>query len=393
MKLQHKFLQCVDLLRADAHLWRPNPFLDSNLEWTKHHPDLYQACVQLDEDQLHTLEDSPEALLDWLAHYLTSVAAIRHLTNLDFSKQRPVKWSSHWDVGIPGRKAEQIQAFAHSIQRQGKHWVDWCSGKAHLGRNMAQIHQCGCVAVEYNQQLCQQGEAIAAKQQVDVTYKHANVITDDIALDPESHVLALHACGDLHRTLINQICQQKVAALSLAPCCYPLWIKQHFTPLSQLAQKHDLALTRHDLHLAVQESVTASKREQKLSSTMAAWRLGFDQLQRDIRGVDQYLTTPSMPLSILKQGFEQFCRQLAQKKQFDLPQDIDWQDYQQQGERRWQRARRLQLVRHAYRRPLELWLVLDLALKLEESGYQVALSEFCDRNLTPRNLLINAQQA
>lgn len=58
---------------------------------------------------------------------------------------------------------------------------------------------------------------------------------------------------------------------------------------------------------------------------------------------------------------------------------------------RWAKLRRLQLVRHAYRRALELWLVLDLALRLEEANYTVVINQFCDRALTPRNIIINAK--
>ena len=52
---------------------------------------------------------------------------------------------------------------------------------------------------------------------------------------------------------------------------------------------------------------------------------------------------------------------------------------------------RLSIVRHAFRRPLEVWLVLDLAVRLENDGYAVDLGQFCERRLTPRNLLISAR--
>jgi len=47
-------------------------------------------------------------------------------------------------------------------------------------------------------------------------------------------------------------------------------------------------------------------------------------------------------------------------------------------------------VQHLFRRPLELWLVLDVAMYLQEQGYQVSLSELCAPELTPRNLLLQA---
>ena len=52
---------------------------------------------------------------------------------------------------------------------------------------------------------------------------------------------------------------------------------------------------------------------------------------------------------------------------------------------------RLSIVRHAFRRPLEIWLALDLAVRLENDGYSVSLGRFCERRLTPRNLLISAR--
>jgi len=54
---------------------------------------------------------------------------------------------------------------------------------------------------------------------------------------------------------------------------------------------------------------------------------------------------------------------------------------------------RLSIVRHAFRRPLEVWLALDLAVRLENDGYAVDLGRFCERPLTPRNLLISARLA
>ena len=50
----------------------------------------------------------------------------------------------------------------------------------------------------------------------------------------------------------------------------------------------------------------------------------------------------------------------------------------------------MELVRHLFRRPLEVWLLLDRALFLEEQGYQAEVGTFCPKPMTPRNLLIRA---
>ena len=54
--------------------------------------------------------------------------------------------------------------------------------------------------------------------------------------------------------------------------------------------------------------------------------------------------------------------------------------------------RNLELLRGLFRRPLEVWLLLDRALYLQEQGYRVRLGQFCPAQLTPRNLLLLAER-
>ncbi|WP_236744534.1 hypothetical protein [Marinobacter similis] len=136
--------------------------------------------------------------------------------------------------------------------------------------------------------------------------------------------------------------------------------------------------------------MTAPARVREQTRLVSQWRLGFDSLQRELRGVDEYLAVPSHPSKVIHEGFAGFCRWAANKKAIALSPDIDFDAWEAEGVRRWQQVRRHELVRHLFRRPLELWMVLDYALYLEEQGYRVRLGEFCDRSLTPRNLLLDA---
>ena len=54
--------------------------------------------------------------------------------------------------------------------------------------------------------------------------------------------------------------------------------------------------------------------------------------------------------------------------------------------------RNLELVRGLFRRPLEVWLLLDRALYLQEQGWKVQLGTFCAYHLTPRNALLLAER-
>lgn len=378
-------------LAKDQRLWRPSPFIEPKPAWLDQRPALASACLALNDSELDRLENDPQALLQKLSFFIPEVTALAELTRIPRLENAVVELPKRWDVGMPGRKAEQVRAFAAAVVPHGESWLDWCSGKAHLGRTLGAVWQMPCVALELDYALCREGARSARPMPVPTQFINTDVLRPGIKIPSTAHLVALHACGDLHRGLVLAACEHRVGAATFAPCCYALWVEREFTPLSQCARKHDLHLTRDDLRLAVQESVTAAPRIKAQSHKLTAWRLGFDTLQRRLRQSDTYWHTPSLPLSALHLGFEQCCRQMAEHTQLFLPASIDWNYFEKQGYARWAQVRRLQLVRHLYRRALEFWLVLDAALCLEEAGFTVKIGEFCARTLTPRNLLIDAR--
>ena len=66
-------------------------------------------------------------------------------------------------------------------------------------------------------------------------------------------------------------------------------------------------------------------------------------------------------------------------------------EYEAQGQALRLRVEKLELVRTAFQRPMELWLACDLAMFLEESGYRVEMRQLCERAVTPRNIALVAQ--
>jgi len=204
--------------------------------------------------------------------------------------------------------------------------------------------------------------------------------------------VALHACGDLHARLLHLSISQGCRQLALAPCCYNRIQTPEYQPLSQAASRSDLRLSRDDLALPLSETVTAGARDRRQRNQSMAWRLGFDLLQRTLRGEDSYLPTPSLPSAWLKKSFEQYCRDLAELKGLPQPARQDWNALERHGWQRLAEVRNLELVRALFRRPLELWLIMDRALLLAEHGYQVRWGTFCPSELTPRNIMLLAER-
>ena len=76
-------------------------------------------------------------------------------------------------------------------------------------------------------------------------------------------------------------------------------------------------------------------------------------------------------------------------KELSLGSDIDFDSYLVQGEVFFWEMEKMSLVQQVFRRPLEIWLALDRAIYLQEKGYEASIEEFCERSITPRNLLIH----
>lgn len=395
LAMQHRtrFLTLTDQLQCLSAFWRQSAFCDTDLAWRHQFPMLGDACLQLEDAAVDALERQPEALHHFLAEFIPGYRDLLALLPLR-ERMQPATLCGRLATGVPGRKWTQMAAFIGALPKaipgQDRTVVDWCSGKAHLGRALAHHWQCSLHAVERQPALCDEGATLAAPWVKEVKFSCKDVLEQPHEFAAKDFVIALHACGDLHRALLRQWRDSESPHLCLVPCCYQLWLDDLYIPLSQAATINNLALNKNQVRLAVQEMVTSAERERRQSQTMAQWRMAFDLIQRELRGVDEYLPTPSLGYHLLAQGPERVIRTLADRKSLSIPDGFDIQPYVARAEERHAAFRRLQLVSHGFRRALELWLVLDLALYLEEGDCEVELTSFCPRDITPRNIRILA---
>ncbi|MFM7785197.1 MAG: methyltransferase, partial [Gammaproteobacteria bacterium] len=205
------------------------------------------------------------------------------------------------------------------------------------------------------------------------------------------HGVALHACGDLHRRLIELGVARGVPALSIAPCCYHL-VRDPPAALSAVGVAHWPGLRDADLRTAVQETVTAGASVRRRRRRLQCWQLGLDALIRECSGRDAWTPLPAVDAHVLAGSFADYCRLQSARKGIELPGGCDFGAWERRGAQRFAEVSALDLLRHAFRRLLELWLVLDRAMYLAEHGYALRVGHFCARELSPRNLLLLARR-
>ncbi|EZP63718.1 methyltransferase [Pseudomonas sp. RIT357] len=372
-------------------LWRPRPFTQRQLPWENEYPELAQWLRQRSLADAEANHNQPHDLLA-PAPFPQFASQALQLSTVDKLPTQPLQPAAHrLNVDVPGRKWQQIEAFGAALQfaQTPRHWLDWCAGKGHLGRRLLHTGQ-QLTCLEYDPALIASGQALSEHHGLPVTHRLQDVMAD-VAISAEHTPVALHACGDLHVRLLQVASAAGCKQLALAPCCYNRIQGDTYQPLSDAGRASTLLLSLDDLGLPLSETVTAGKRVRLQRDTSMARRLGFDQLQRLLRGCDEYLPTPSLPTHWLDKPFADYCRELARLKGLSTGEQ-DWAALEAHGWQRLAEVRNLELVRGLFRRPLELWLVLDRALFLSERGYRVEVGSFCDPTLTPRNLMVLAER-
>ncbi|USH01533.1 SAM-dependent methyltransferase [Grimontia kaedaensis] len=391
--LTERFTQLDALLSLHKAFWQGVPFDCLDLPWRKSHPEL---CEWLDSQSLQELETwkaNPTALAKVLNEWLPEADAFVSLSAITQQETEDVSCDSHWSTGVPGRKWSQVSTFTAAVPGgEGERWLEWCAGKGFLGRILAVTKKANVTSLEWQQALCEDGQAYAAQHQLPMQFVQGDAFAKESQQLVEAcdHAVALHACGDLHVTLLRHAVVAKPSSVSVSPCCYHLIQDKHYQPLSSLAKASTLLLSKHDLKLPLQETVTAGQTVRNKRFVEVSFRLGFDALQRSLSESDKYLPVPNVQKSLLNEGFEAFCYWAAEQKSIILPEGICFDDFLLIGETRFHTVEKMETVRTLFRRPLEIWLVLDRALYLTENGYHTDISTFCSRELTPRNLLIHA---
>ncbi|MFF7707488.1 methyltransferase [Pseudomonas sp. NPDC007930] len=393
--LQGHFEALGRFLSEHQGLWRPAPFTVLACAWERQHPALADWLRQHSVEHADAAQANPYALpapapYPALAEHAQALCELPALPSAAVAA--PPQGLA---TGVPGRKWAQIEAFASHLMFAAptRQWLDWCAGKGYLARRLA-AGGAPARCLEWDPALVSAGQALSERHGLAVQHLAQDVLAAGAAeqVPAGSTPVALHACGDLHLRLLALARQAGYPQLAIAPCCYNRTQAEQYQPLSRAGQASGLHLSRQDLALPASEAVTAGRHVRRQRDQSMAFRLAFDLWQRALGGHDRYLNTPSVPVAWLHKPLRQWCLDMAAVKGLAVATEPDWAHLEQQGWARLAQVRNLELLRNLFRRPLELWLVLDRALYLQEAGYQVQVGTFCPPALTPRNVMILAER-
>lgn len=351
--------------------------------------DFAEELQQLDLTECAVLDADESALHERFSRYF----AHWQCPQLSRTQAKPVAAPFWLANGISGRKWQQICQFAGAVGQDELPVLEWCAGKGHLGRVLAGQFRNEVHSLEWQAALCADGQQLANKFQFQQFFHHVDVLQQPTAtfFQPEQQWVALHACGDLHRIGLQQAVAAGTQNIALVPCCYHLQSAENYQHRSTLGRNSRLQLRKQDLRLAVQGHATGGARIERLSQQEMLWRHAFWAYAQS-QGQTDYRPLKSVAKQMFSDEITGFFAFACQQQQLAMPSAASLQWALAVAEQRLLNQRRLELCQHLFRRPLELYLVTDLALLLAEQGYQVELKELCASSLTPRNLLLTAKR-
>lgn len=394
--LRERLGALTELLARAAPLWRTRPFEALPVPWEADHPALSAWLRALPPERVEALHLDPAGLreapepLPWL------VAEVARLTEVGGLLAGPLAELPDAVPRVTGRKHAQVQAFvaaAEGALPDGVELlVDWCCGKGHLGRALSAARGVVSLGLERDPELCLAGRDLAAGTDATCAFVATDVLdtTRWPAVPPlRTAVVALHACGALTDAALTFALTGHARAVLLAPCCFHFTPGEDpFTPRSAAGRAAGLAWDPATLRLPTLEEVIAPPAVRRRRRQEAAWRLALDVLVREATGMDTYTPVGPAPARWHHLDFRGFAEAMARTHDLPLPRRWDPARAEAEGQTRALVVAALGLVRTQLRRPVELWLVLDRALRLAEAGWDAQVGTFCAHADTPRNLVI-----
>jgi hypothetical protein len=386
-EFQSRFSGLTDRLSSTAALWKPRPFVDLPVSWETEYTGISASLRGLSVAQVERIRSDLSLVREVSPALRDLFDGNAQLTRWpDLSGEEELIDPKRNPLRVSGRKWQQVERFVSLVAPRSagdvESWLDWCSGKGHLGRALSQVTGLTTVFVEKDEALCGPG------------FVNADVLTDNLGqlFKRGVGVVALHACGNLNAALLANAVDSDCGFLAISPCCYQRIVGQEYQPLSRAGRDSGLALRSHHLRLVSFEEVVVGRGQKARRLRDHAFRLGFDLLAREVTGADRYRPLGQLPSDFWTGSFERFASRVAEREKISLPAGWDASFYEKAGRERWETNRALSLVRSLFARCLESWLLLDRVLFLAENGWDVTAGEFCGRRLTPRNLIIIARK-
>ena len=229
-----------------------------------------------------------------------------------------------------------------------------------------------------------------------VSYHLVKVAADEpkfkALLHPDHMTIGLHACGTLSLDQIRATVKNEVKHLINFGCCYYKLAKsKDGQNISQFAQslKSRVEQSPYALTLSTRAHKKMNDKDYAFKLKVKFYRYAMHFLLHDEYQLPEMVTLGNTHPKLYAEIFGVYALDQLQRISVVPKHTVEELNTYFLNERRQELIWKMLaagLIRNAFGRLLEIYLLLDRAIYLEEHGYKVEVMEFFDEEKSPRNI-------
>ncbi len=363
-------------------------------------------------DSLLSLSDEEAFLLDTGRHIpslhpdiLELLEGFKGLTRLPRASADEVEFDKKSFVFIKEKKVHEILQILPLMRELKKargdfKLIDIGGGVGHLARALAFEAGINVTTIDASEQFQTQGKTRLSRLRAptgagSINYFQAYIEKGDENSELNhlfgSHQfsLGLHTCGNLALSHIEKYIAANQQGMLNFGCCYNKLDPLADVHLSKLARENPLPFNIYALSLATRGYAKLTQKDYLLKKRVKLFRYGLHFLLESEFGLQTPFPVGECNTRIYWGDFHTYAIEKLQEHGFRnhlSSGSID--SFLERREIRDQIDKMIacDLIRWQFGRPIEYYLLLDRALKLEESGRSASLKEFFDETISPRNI-------
>lgn len=209
----------------------------------------------------------------------------------------------------------------------------------------------------------------------------------ELNLTDSSLIAGLHSCGSLSVDIVKYFSSKKTGKLLNFGCCYHQLGKDY--NISEQSKINPLNITNNALHLATRSYAYTTEVEVIQRRSVKMFRYALHHLGMKYFN-DEFITLGNGKKEDYNGDFSSYVYKYYKKSQSLSKDEIETFYKDESIQTVINENFYLDFIRALFGRVIEVYLLLDRALYLEESGVSPKLIQIFDRKLSPRNIGIIA---
>lgn len=397
MNLKERFIACreflsgyLDILELEALKFYPRPLPGQFEGWSA-------GVQELSLDDLLMLENYQIPLSIKDPSLKTFLKTIQNLIDIPKEQAPAPLLPSELTRKLNPKKKSELERMRQLVDElEWEQLLDIGGGAGHLSACLTHRSHRRSLCLDRNREFQERGrkrlDRWLPKTGEKIEFIHCDFNSElnlqETKSDSVQLIAGLHGCGDLTTNIVRYYRNSNSKYLLSLGCCYQDLNGDY--NISGLAQDDGLRFSKNALHLAARCHAVNDKTDMENKVLARRYRYALHFYLHDFQG-KEFEAIGNTRLKDCSLPFSSYAKKYADLEGVATL-DLDVFYGSEEVQRRIHFTIAADVLRGLLGRVIEIYIALDRALYLEESGCEVDVVEVFDRTLSPRNLLVFARK-